>query len=1662
MLRRLVILFVVLASAVTMGTVAAGLGDDLKATCEDGHVWEEVSRVEATCTQDGTIVKQCAECGLEQAEVISKLGHEVEVDGDSYVAPTCTTEGYVGDVVCTRKDCDYAVEGETIPALGHSYGALVEKVDATCSATGMKAYYECSVCHNVFDADKKETTKEALVIAINPEAHEWDNGTSTSATCTEAGVTIFTCEHNSNHTKQENTPALGHDYDSVVTEPTCTEAGYTTHTCSVCGDSYVDDEVNALGHDYEAVVTEPTCTEAGYTTYTCSVCGDSYVDDEVNALGHDYEAVVTDPTCTEAGYTTYTCSVCGDSYVDDEVSALGHTEAEAVRENVNDSTCSATGSYDSVVYCSVCNEELSRTNETIAKKDHTEAEAVRENVNDSTCTAEGSYDSVVYCSVCNEELSRLEDQVIAKKDHTEAEAVRENVNDSTCTAEGSYDSVVYCSVCNEELSRLEDQVIAKKDHTEAEAVRENVVDSTCTTAGSYDSVVYCSVCNEELSRLEDQIIAKLPHDTDEDGNCTDCPASVVDQEIVFNLGENSTANKEGSNAVSATYNAGTVNGYTLTLKNTSKIYNNCTDSTGDALLKAGASSTKGTFNIDVPEDITAVIFFVGQRAGKATSITINGTNYTITKNSANGEYNEIVVDTKTTKTIAFSSGTTGDKRCMINTIKFVKEGFCEHTNSTKGATVAPTCTAKGYTIYSCADCNNDYHWDFVDALGHTYGDLVAKVEATCTEDGMEAHYVCSVCGEFFDAEKNAVEESELVIDALGHAYGTLIEKVDATCSADGKEAHYVCSVCGEFFDAEKNAVEESELVIDALGHAYGTLIAKVEATCTADGKEAHYVCSVCGEFFDAEKNAVEESELVIDCPGHAYGTIIAEVPATCTSTGKQAYYKCSVCNELFDAEKNAVEEEDLVIGLKDHNLVEIPAVAPECKENGWTVGEKCSECGKITIAPTSVPATGCVDVDPKDNVCDVCGDVYCTHPEEKLTSVYTDPTCEADGYTTQTCECGYVNVVTDTDSKLGHAYGGLVAKVEATCTEDGMEAHYECSVCHKFFDEEKNEVEESSLVIGAPGHDYDAVVTDPTCEADGYTTYTCACGDSYVETDTDSKLGHTYGDLVAKVDETCTNDGKEAHYECSVCHKFFDAEKNEVAEDSLVIAGGHKYVGTECSECHAIKENKAVATFEFGANGAASNNDGTSKTSYSETNGGYTLTLTNMTNMYTGARDDKGNSTIKGGTSSAKGSFGFTVPEDVTSVIIHIAKYGSDSTNVIINGTTYTLSKMENNGEYDAIEINTTSTKTVTVEASAASKKRFMVNTIVFNKLVECAHEGKTATHQDATCTVAGFNGFKCEACGHAWTTEVLEAPGHNMAYTPAKENNCKEVGNIAYYYCSGCEGYFADDKGQNAIVGEVTIPADPTKHVDTNDDGICDVEGCGANVCDHPEEKVTKVVTAPTCTAKGFTTYTCECGYEWEADEVEEKGHSETEFTYQVDAQDTTKHNKLCGDCGVNLATEDHTYTDGVCEYCEHEEPVAPATVTVNMSTFSAISGNVGGDSNVTYACAKGGGTTNPAVNSGVIRLYQNSAGTGGGYVTISAVTGYKLQSVTIGSSMKTTVSYTLDEETQKSTSESLAANGKYTVSDLSNDSITFYCMGTTSSTRLYLNYIEVTYVKA
>lgn len=140
----------------------------------------------------------------------------------------------------------------------------------------------------------------------------------------------------------------------------------------------------------------------------------------------------------------------------------------------------------------------------------------------------------------------------------------------------------------------------------------------------------------------------------------------------------------------------------------------------------------------------------------------------------------------------------------------------------------------------------------------------------------------------------------------------------------------------------------------------------------------------------------------------------------------------------------------------------------------------------------------------------------------------------------------------------------------------------------------------------------------------------------------------------------------------------------------------------------------------------------------------------------------------------------------------------------------------------------------------------------------------------------------------------------------------------------------------------------------------------------------------------------------------------------------------------------------------------VGPVSTTVSMDTFSATSGSVGEDLNVAYSCAQGGGTTPPAINNGQIRLYQNNSGTAGGNITITAKSGYKIQSVTIGSDMSTSIKYEIDGsgEHLPSSAISLAAGGTYELSNQNATSVTFHCYGNDKKTRLYVNYLSVTYV--
>lgn len=125
--------------------------------------------------------------------------------------------------------------------------------------------------------------------------------------------------------------------------------------------------------------------------------------------------------------------------------------------------------------------------------------------------------------------------------------------------------------------------------------------------------------------------------------------------------------------------------------------------------------------------------------------------------------------------------------------------------------------------------------------------------------------------------------------------------------------------------------------------------------------------------------------------------------------------------------------------------------------------------------------------------------------------------------------------------------------------------------------------------------------------------------------------------------------------------------------------------------------------------------------------------------------------------------------------------------------------------------------------------------------------------------------------------------------------------------------------------------------------------------------------------------------------------------------------------------------------------------SITVKQSSFTAVAASM--DSYISYAAEQGTATSAPGVYSNIIRIYQN-----GGILNINAKTGAKITSVTIGSSMATSVTYKVDAGSESS-AQAITAGGKYTKSGINASSVKFTCKGTTSSARLYLNYLEITY---
>lgn len=236
-------------------------------------------------------------------------------------------------------------------------------------------------------------------------------------------------------------------------------------------------------------------------------------------------------------------------------------------------------------------------------------------------------------------------------------------------------------------------------------------------------------------------------------------------------------------------------------------------------------------------------------------------------------------------------------------------------------------------------------------ISHNLGTLNEETPATCINDGMKAHYYCSDCGKFFDESKKETTEAALTIPATGvHTFGTLIDETPATCIAGGMKAHYKCTVCGKYFDENKNETTEEALktpISPYYGHSFGFWVEEQYATCQAPGKKGYKHCSICNKDYDASNTVITDFVIPVNPDGHELGDLVAEVPATCKDTGVKAHRDCNLCGKNCDPITRK-EIADLTIPTTNNHTYGklIPEVPATTTEFGVKEHKDCSVCGK--------------------------------------------------------------------------------------------------------------------------------------------------------------------------------------------------------------------------------------------------------------------------------------------------------------------------------------------------------------------------------------------------------------------------------------------------------------------------------------------------------------------------------------------------------------------------------------------------------------------------------------------------------------------------------------------------------------------------------------------
>lgn len=284
------------------------------------------------------------------------------------------------------------------------------------------------------------------------------------------------------------------------------------------------------------------------------------------------------------------------------------------------------------------------------------------------------------------------------------------------------------------------------------------------------------------------------------------------------------------------------------------------------------------------------------------------------------------------------------------------------------------------------------------------------------------------------------------------------------------------------------------IVHDCDNHWDGGVITKVP-TCIVEGYTGDKYCPDCGTKLSSG-NTIAKTE------NHSWNKGVITKNPTCAEEGIKTY-TCSICSKT-KTENIAKTTKHLHTEIRNKK-------AATCGETGYTGDTYCTDCGtKISSGKTIAKLT--------------------THTwdEGKVT---TEPTCTAKGVRTFTCSI-CAKTKTASIAATGHQHTEIRKKKDATCGEDGYTGNTYCTDC-------KKTISYGQTIKKTGNHTWDdgKVTKEPTCTANGVTTFTCiVC--KKTKTRSIKATGHSYGEYVVVKEPTTTEKGLKSKT-CSACGKVY-------------------------------------------------------------------------------------------------------------------------------------------------------------------------------------------------------------------------------------------------------------------------------------------------------------------------------------------------------------------------------------------------------------------------------------------------------------------------------------------------------------------------------------------